>query len=233
MSEKAGSKPPTEEKQPTPSEKVGFQTPTGKAGIKILPGEEQPTPSEKVGLKIPTAEERRKEVQEEKAKGKEMEGATEVEAQLRQVTDLVRSNQVAKYKRGENGWQLKRYSLKHEFSSRDFFDFDANDGQLKVRVYSDEDEGFFFEVKDFRRSQLSIVKGVGIKNVGNSMSFAVKEGRVQHWHKGKIMQSYGEEKSRRLPLEESFGQAEFDNARKLIADLTSDITALPPRTKKE
>ena len=174
----------------------------------------------------------KKRLQEERAAGKEMDGVTEVESQLRQVTNTVRDKRVETYQKGQNGWQVGWHNLKDKYNSRDLFDYDKDGHKVQVRVYSDEGDGFSVQIDDFRNPEQPEKPTKYPTDYGDSMWFTIKEDKVYHWGKGKMERSYqwGYPDYRRLHSDQPFEQADFDRAHNLLNELTTDIASLSQKT---
>lgn len=172
----------------------------------------------------------RKRLEEEKVQGKEMEGVVEVEAQLRQVIELAQAKQLPQYKKGEKEWQFGWHNLKDQWNSRDLFDFDRGDHEVMMRIRSDEGEGISVHIDDFRNPQPS-PEGQKYKypaDVGESMQFTVKEGKVYQWSKGQTERSWrwGYPEYQGKSSETSFEQTDFNHTREFLGELASDMKAL-------
>lgn len=174
-------------------------------------------------------EKRKQEIEEmeriyaEKKAGKEMDGVLETESVLRKLIDLVQSGSVPEDKPGNNGWELARKW------NNNMHDYIKNHFQIEFRLKFAEATGVHVEIKTYPGPILPYEKREkGRVDIGESIDFTLKEGKIYDWNKTKAERSYqwGYPDRRRGPSDELFDQSDFDSARNVISELYSDLESL-------
>lgn len=174
------------------------------------------------------AEERRR-IEEELSKGREVEGAVELEKELVTVASVSRGGTVKQYQRGPAGWQVGWRAPKDNMNPRDLFDFDKDNHTVMVRVYSDEGNGMSVEIDDFTHPEPADTPRKYQVDYGNSYWLTVKDGKVYNWGRGRMERAYqyGYPDYHRSRSEtEVFGQREFSEVKSIVDELATDLTAL-------
>lgn len=155
--------------------------------------------------------------------GKEMDGAHNVENQLKEIVGMARLERVPRHKEGNNGWRFIHHTAKEEGDNREWFNFHRHSPYGQITIVSGFDDGLRVEVVDFSNPQKTEQKPKS--DFGDSMSFTVKDGKVFEYQRGKQERSYeygyatyiG---SKRSPV---FEQEDMDKVRKLTTSLSSDM----------